>query len=258
MRAAETVAGDDSSAVAMAVARRDRPQACTTRAGGARRLSLRIRRRGEDGADHGAPGDAPALHPGRHRGGPGDGGARRHPRSSEVEDQVEAVRGLAYERPVNVEPITTEEMDRRLREVLRRVLPEAVLRPPERGMGDDRRDPAGRRGSSRRSNAYQQGQVLGFYNSQNEELVYTATPTSTGSSTSCWRTSSRTRSTTSTSTSTGSTTWSSGATTRRSRRRSASWRGARTTSRRQVLFRFPAWLGDRLALRRGRPARCRP
>ena len=56
---------------------------------------------------------------------------------------------------------------------------------------------------------------------------------STGSSSSCWRTSSRTRSTTSTSTSTVWTTWSSGARTSPSRRRSASWRGAPTTSRRR-------------------------
>ena len=42
----------------------------------------------------------------------------------EVEDQVEAVRDLRYERPVNVEPISDREMDRRLRKYFDAYYPE--------------------------------------------------------------------------------------------------------------------------------------
>ena len=90
----------------------------------------------------------------------------------EVEDQVEAVRDLRYERPVNVEPISDREMDRRLRKYFDAYYPEEYY---------DRRSRAwqtigalpGDVGYLEGLAAYQQGQVLGFYNSQNEELVYT-------------------------------------------------------------------------------------
>ena len=50
----------------------------------------------------------------------------------EVEDQVEAVRDLRYERPVNVEPIS-EEMDRRLRKYFDAYYPEEYYDRSERG-----------------------------------------------------------------------------------------------------------------------------
>jgi hypothetical protein len=90
----------------------------------------------------------------------------------EVENQVESVRGLDFERPVNVEPITPKEMDRRLRRYFEAYYPERFYA---------RRSEAWRTigalpediGYLEALDAYQQGQVLGFYNSQNEELVYT-------------------------------------------------------------------------------------
>jgi hypothetical protein len=94
------------------------------------------------------------------------------PAIAEVERQVEAVRGLEFKRPVNVEPITPQEIDRRLaryfdqyyprRPYARRTLAWRTIGaiPPGIGILEALR-------------RYQQGQVLGFYNSQNEELVYT-------------------------------------------------------------------------------------
>jgi hypothetical protein len=94
------------------------------------------------------------------------------PAIAEVEDQVEAVRDLAFERRVNVEPVTPEEIDRRLRRYLDVYYPKRFYRrrsdawqtigaiPPNVGI-------------LQAYDAYQQGQVLGFYDSQNEELVYT-------------------------------------------------------------------------------------
>jgi hypothetical protein len=94
------------------------------------------------------------------------------PAIAEVEEQVESVRGLAFERPVNVEPITPKEMDRRLRAYFDAYYPERFYAR--------RSDAWATIGAIPRSvgilealDAYQQGQVLGFYNSQNEELVYT-------------------------------------------------------------------------------------
>ncbi|HET9671651.1 MAG TPA: hypothetical protein VFQ40_02240, partial [Actinomycetota bacterium] len=91
---------------------------------------------------------------------------------AEVESQVEAVRGLRFVRRVNAEPITPQEMDRRLARYLetyypkgyyaRRSLAWRTIGALPRGIGY--LEALGR---------YQQGQVLGFYNSQNEELVYT-------------------------------------------------------------------------------------
>ena len=94
------------------------------------------------------------------------------PAIAEVADQVEAVRGLDFERPVNVEPITPAEMDRRLRRYFDAYYPDRLYArrsdawqtigalPPDVGYLEA-------------LDAYQQGSVLGFYNSQNEELVYT-------------------------------------------------------------------------------------
>ena len=63
------------------------------------------------------------------------------PAIAEVADQVESVRELEFDRPVNVEPITEAEMDRAAARLLRRVLPGAVLRAPEPRVADDRRPP---------------------------------------------------------------------------------------------------------------------
>ena len=94
------------------------------------------------------------------------------PAVAEVEHQVESVRGLTYERPVNIEPITPAEMDRRLRRYFDSYYPRRFYArrsdawatigaiPPDVGILEA-------------LNTYQQGQVLGYYNSQNEELVYT-------------------------------------------------------------------------------------
>jgi hypothetical protein len=91
---------------------------------------------------------------------------------AEVEDQVEAVRGLTYDRPVNVEPITEAEMDRRLGDYLDAYYPERYYARRSRAWQTIGALP-GDVGYLEALDAYQQGQVLGFYNSQNEELVYT-------------------------------------------------------------------------------------
>jgi hypothetical protein len=91
---------------------------------------------------------------------------------AEVADQVEAVRGLAFDRPVNVEPISESEMDRRLRAYFDAYYPERFYARRSDAwatIGAIPRDV----GILEALDAYQQGQVLGFYNSQNEELVYT-------------------------------------------------------------------------------------
>jgi hypothetical protein len=94
------------------------------------------------------------------------------PTIAEVENQVEAVRGLAFERRVNVEPVTAEEIDRRLREYLDVYYPKRFYAR--------RSDAWATIGAIPRNvgilgaiDAYQQRQVLGFYDSQNGELVYT-------------------------------------------------------------------------------------
>jgi hypothetical protein len=98
------------------------------------------------------------------------------PAIAEVENQVEAVRGLTYDRPVNIEPITSKEMDRRLRDYFDAYYPKRFYArrsdawatigaiPHDVGILDA-------------LDTYQQGQVLGYYNSQNEELVYTGDAT---------------------------------------------------------------------------------
>jgi hypothetical protein len=94
------------------------------------------------------------------------------PTIAEVEDQVEAVRGLAFERPVNIEPVTPPEIDRRLRRYFDAYYPDRFYRRRSDAwatIGAIPRDV----GILQALDAYQQGQVLGFYNSQNEELVYT-------------------------------------------------------------------------------------
>ena len=94
------------------------------------------------------------------------------PAIAEVEDQVESVRGLDFERKVNVEPITPKEMDRRLRVYFDAYYPERFYARRSDAwatIGAIPRDV----GILEALDAYQQGQVLGFYNSQNEELVYT-------------------------------------------------------------------------------------
>ena len=93
------------------------------------------------------------------------------PAIAEVEDEVASVRDLPWERRVNVEPIDDTEMDRRLAKYFEMYYPEEFY---------DRRSLAWQTigalppdvGYLEGLEAYQQGQVLGFYNSQNEELVY--------------------------------------------------------------------------------------
>jgi hypothetical protein len=94
------------------------------------------------------------------------------PAIAEVENQVEAVRGLAYERPVNIEPITTGEMDRRLRDYFDAYYPKRFYARRSDAWATIGAIPRNV-GILEALNAYQQGQVLGYYNSQNEELVYT-------------------------------------------------------------------------------------
>lgn len=94
------------------------------------------------------------------------------PAIAEVADQVESVRGLGFDRPVNIEPITEAEMDRRLTDYLDTYYPERFYARRSEAwqtIGALPRDV----GYLEAIDAYQQGQVLGFYNSQNEELVYT-------------------------------------------------------------------------------------
>ncbi len=94
------------------------------------------------------------------------------PAIAEVADQVESVRGLDFDRPVNVEPITEAEMDKRLAGYLDTYYPQRFYARRSEAwqtIGALPRDV----GYLEAIDAYQQGQVLGFYNSQNEELVYT-------------------------------------------------------------------------------------
>ena len=91
---------------------------------------------------------------------------------AEVEHQVETVRGLTYDRPVNIEPITAREMDRRLSDYFDAYYPKRFYARRSDAwatIGAIPRDV----GILEALNNYQQGQVLGYYNSQNEELVYT-------------------------------------------------------------------------------------
>jgi hypothetical protein len=94
------------------------------------------------------------------------------PAIAEVEDQVEAVRGLAFQRPVNVEPVTPEEIDRRLREYLDAYYPKRFYARRSDAWATIGAIPRNV-GILQAIDAYQQGQVLGFYDSQNGELVYT-------------------------------------------------------------------------------------
>ncbi|HEX6400820.1 MAG TPA: hypothetical protein VF108_10195, partial [Actinomycetota bacterium] len=91
---------------------------------------------------------------------------------AEVESQVEAVRGLAFERPVNAEPVTPQEIDRRLKRYFDVFYPRGFYARRTRAWTTIGAIP-GDIGILEALDRYQQGQVLGFYNSQNEELVYT-------------------------------------------------------------------------------------
>jgi hypothetical protein len=94
------------------------------------------------------------------------------PAIAEVADQVESVRGLAFDRPVNVEPITADEIDRRLRAYFDAYYPARLYARRSEAWQTIGALPSDV-GYLEALDAYQQGQVLGFYNSQNEELVYT-------------------------------------------------------------------------------------
>ena len=94
------------------------------------------------------------------------------PSIAEVESQVETVRELEYTRPVNAEPVTPAEIDRRLREYFRAAYPKRFYARRTKAWRTIGAIPEGV-GILEALNRYQQGQVLGFYNSQNGELVYT-------------------------------------------------------------------------------------
>ncbi len=93
------------------------------------------------------------------------------PAIAEVERQVEAVRELTYERPVAVRPVTQVQIDEKLTEAFDDTYPAAFY---------DRRTRAwrtlgviGPEADIRISLlAFQTGQVVGFYNPENGELVY--------------------------------------------------------------------------------------
>ena len=98
------------------------------------------------------------------------------PAIAEVADEVESVRGLTYDRPVNVEPISEGEMDRRLRDYFDAYYPRRSYARRSAAWQTIGTLPSDV-GYLEALDAYQQGQVLGFYNSQNEELVYTGDAT---------------------------------------------------------------------------------
>jgi hypothetical protein len=93
------------------------------------------------------------------------------PTIAEVQDQVEAVRGLAFQRPVNAEPVSPEEIDRRLQRYFEEFYPKRYYARRTRAWTTIGAIP-GDVGILEALGRYQQGEVLGFYNSQNEELVY--------------------------------------------------------------------------------------
>jgi hypothetical protein len=94
------------------------------------------------------------------------------PEIAEVESEVEQVRELRYRRRVNVEPVTDAEIDRRLRDYFMAAYPRRFYARRTEAWATIGAIPRGI-GILEALNRYQQGQVLGFYNSQNEELVYT-------------------------------------------------------------------------------------
>ncbi len=94
------------------------------------------------------------------------------PAIAEVESQVESVRGLRFKRPVNVEPISAAEIDRRIGRYLDEYYPKRFYARRSETWTTIGAIP-GDVGILEALDRYQQGQVLGFYNSQNEELVYT-------------------------------------------------------------------------------------
>jgi hypothetical protein len=94
------------------------------------------------------------------------------PAIAEVESQVQAVRALEFRRAVNVEPITPAEIDRRLSEYFDAAYPRRFYARRTDAWATIGAIPRGV-GILEALERYQQGQVLGFYNSQNEELVYT-------------------------------------------------------------------------------------
>jgi len=98
------------------------------------------------------------------------------PAIAEVEHQVETVRGLTYDRPVNIEPITAREMDRRLGNYFDAYYPKRFYARRSDAWATIGAIPRNI-GILEALNSYQQGQVLGYYNSQNEELVYTGDAT---------------------------------------------------------------------------------
>jgi hypothetical protein len=90
----------------------------------------------------------------------------------EVESQVESVRGLMFRRPVNIEAISPAEIDRRIGRYLDTYYPKRFYARRSETWTTIGAIP-GEVGILEALDRYQQGQVLGFYNSQNEELVYT-------------------------------------------------------------------------------------
>jgi hypothetical protein len=88
-----------------------------------------------------------------------------------VEDQVEQVRGFDFEHPVAIEPVTGDQIERRLEANFEKTVPEALYARRSRAWetigvvppGTDIREAL---------HAFQSGQVVGFYNPANQALVY--------------------------------------------------------------------------------------
>ena len=94
------------------------------------------------------------------------------PTIAEVMSQVETVRGLRYERTVNAEAVSPQEIDRRLRGYFDTYYPRGFYARRSRAWTTIGAI-SGDVGILEALGRYQQGQVVGYYNSQNEELVYT-------------------------------------------------------------------------------------
>jgi hypothetical protein len=90
---------------------------------------------------------------------------------SRVEEQVEQVRGLTFDRPVAVEPVTAEQIERRLDANFDKTVPEELYARRSRAWATIGVIPAGTEISDA-LRAFQAGQVVGFYNPSNQALVY--------------------------------------------------------------------------------------
>jgi hypothetical protein len=88
-----------------------------------------------------------------------------------VEGQVEQVRGLNFERPVAIEPVTADQIERRLEAYFEKTVPEDLYERRSQAWGTIGVVPPGTdvREALR---AFQSGGVIGYYNPANQALVY--------------------------------------------------------------------------------------